>query len=92
MLTFQYAYDAGINAFDTANIYSAGESERILGVFLKKFNIPRSSVVILTKAYFLCGDEQDYGPAGAVNNKGLSRKASTTSAVEVLSLMDPASI
>lgn len=36
-------------AFDTANVYSAGESEVILGKFLKQHKIPRESVVILTK-------------------------------------------
>ncbi len=45
----QFAWDAGINNFDTANVYSNGESERILGVFLKKHEIPREEVVILTK-------------------------------------------
>ncbi|RSH85439.1 hypothetical protein EHS25_004835 [Saitozyma podzolica] len=39
----KYAYDQGINTFDTANVYSAGESEIILGKFLKQHKIPRES-------------------------------------------------
>lgn len=42
-------YDNGINTFDTANTYSNGESERILGRALKVHNIPRENVVIMTK-------------------------------------------
>lgn len=43
------AYDRGINTWDTANMYSNGVSEEILGKALKKFNIPRHKVVIMTK-------------------------------------------
>lgn len=43
------AYDKGINTWDTANFYSNGESERIMGKALKVHNIPRSKVVIMTK-------------------------------------------
>lgn len=42
-------YENGINTFDTANVYSNGESERILGKALKEYNIPRENVVIMTK-------------------------------------------
>ncbi|ORX33739.1 NADP-dependent oxidoreductase domain-containing protein [Kockovaella imperatae] len=70
----KYAYDKGINAFDTANTYSAGESEVILGKFLKQHNIPRESVVILTKTFNTDGKLEDKGPAGWINQKGLSRK------------------
>ncbi len=48
------AYDLGIRTFDTADTYSNGQSEIILGKFLKKFDIKRSTVVILTKVFFLC--------------------------------------
>jgi len=44
-----HRYENGINTFDTADIYSNGESERILGKALKEHNIPRESVVIMTK-------------------------------------------
>lgn len=61
----QQALEAGINFFDTANIYSAGESERILGRALKDF-ARREDMVIATKAFF----PMDESP----NGRGLSRK------------------
>ncbi|KAI8879694.1 Aldo/keto reductase [Backusella circina FSU 941] len=45
------AYDAGINFFDTADTYSNGESEIILGKALREVKAPRSRVVIATKFY-----------------------------------------
>jgi aryl-alcohol dehydrogenase-like predicted oxidoreductase len=45
------AYDFGINYFDTAPTYGAGNSERILGKWLKTFNIPRDKVVISSKVH-----------------------------------------
>jgi aryl-alcohol dehydrogenase-like predicted oxidoreductase len=65
-----------------ADIYSHGQSERIVGKALKKFNIPRSKVVILSKCYFGV-DESNLGRPIAqsmtndgetVNEVGLSRK------------------
>ena len=44
-----HRYENGINTFDTADVYSNGESERILGKALKEYNIPREKVVIMTK-------------------------------------------
>ncbi|EJT98875.1 Aldo/keto reductase [Dacryopinax primogenitus] len=43
------AWDRGINTWDTANVYSAGESERIIAKAIKKFNIPRHKLIIMTK-------------------------------------------
>lgn len=43
------AYDKGLNTWDTANVYSNGASEVIVGKALKKYQIPRNKVVILTK-------------------------------------------
>jgi aryl-alcohol dehydrogenase-like predicted oxidoreductase len=43
--------DAGVNFFDTADVYTEGESEKILGQALKNLNIPRKDVVIATKVY-----------------------------------------
>src|SRR6266702_7887930 len=60
------ALDLGINFFDTANVYSIGKSEEILGRALKDF-AKRDEVVIATKVH---GQMHD-GPNGA----GLSRKA-----------------
>jgi aryl-alcohol dehydrogenase-like predicted oxidoreductase len=77
------AFDAGINFFDTANVYSNGESERILGKAIKKFNMPRSNIVVATKVFFLTvEDDFSFGLKGKnlaespefVNNYGLSRK------------------
>jgi len=43
--------EAGINFFDTADVYSEGESEKTLGQSLKNLNIARKDVVIATKVY-----------------------------------------
>ncbi len=58
------AYEAGINLFDTANVYNRGEAEKLVGRALSDF--PRESLVLATKVYFPMGD----GP----NDHGLSRK------------------
>lgn len=47
-----YAYDKGVNFFDTANTYSHGTSEEYLGNSLKKLGIQRDKVVIASKVYF----------------------------------------
>jgi aryl-alcohol dehydrogenase-like predicted oxidoreductase len=47
--------DAGVNFFDTADVYSEGESERTLGQSLKNLGIPRKDVVIATKVYSRTG-------------------------------------
>ncbi|GIO12756.1 oxidoreductase [Cohnella xylanilytica] len=60
------ALELGINFFDTANVYSDGTSEEIVGRALKDF-ANRDEVVIATKVYF----PMSQGPNGA----GLSRKA-----------------
>lgn len=44
----KYAYDHGINAFDTANVYSKGRSEEILGKAIKQFNLNRDEIVVMT--------------------------------------------
>ena len=43
------AYDAGINTFDTANVYGNGLSEVILGKAIKKWSLPRDEIVVMTK-------------------------------------------
>jgi aryl-alcohol dehydrogenase-like predicted oxidoreductase len=60
------ALDLGINFFDTANVYSDGESEQILGRALKAFGVRRDDVVVATKLFHPMGP----GP----NQRGLSRK------------------
>jgi len=59
------AIDAGINFFDTADVYSEGESERILGRAIRDLGVPRQDVVIATKVRGRTGP----GP----NAVGLSR-------------------
>lgn len=74
------AYDLGINTWDTANTYSNGESERILGRAMKVYNIPRSRIVILSKLYYPVMDDNsrpqppDPYSQALVNQMGLSRK------------------
>ena len=46
------AYDRGLNSWDTANVYSNGVSEEIVGKAIKKYNIPRHKLVVMTKC---CG-------------------------------------
>ena len=43
--------DAGSNFFDTADVYSEGDSERMLGQALKNLKIPRKDIVIATKVF-----------------------------------------
>ena len=49
------AIDGGINFFDTADVYSAGESEETLGQSFKNLNIARKDVVLATKVYSRMG-------------------------------------
>jgi aryl-alcohol dehydrogenase (NADP+) len=60
------ALELGINFFDTADMYSVGTSEEILGRALKDFGPSRDKLVIATKVFFPMGDDP--------NQKGLSRK------------------
>jgi aryl-alcohol dehydrogenase-like predicted oxidoreductase len=61
--------EAGINFFDTANVYSDGTSEEIVGKLLKEF-VPRDEVALATKVH----GQMRKDP----NGKGLSRKAILT--------------
>ena len=60
------ALEAGINFFDTADVYSQGRSEEILGRALKDFGANREEVVVATK---VCGQMGE-----TANERGLSRK------------------
>jgi aryl-alcohol dehydrogenase (NADP+) len=60
------ALEAGINFFDTADMYSVGASEEVLGRALKEFGPPRDRLVIATKVFNPMGDDP--------NQRGLSRK------------------
>jgi voltage-dependent potassium channel beta subunit len=59
-----FAFDCGINFFDTANCYGNGDAEVVVGKALK--TLKRDSCVLATKVYMPMGE----GP----NDKGLSRK------------------
>ncbi len=63
---FRQALDAGINFFDTANVYSAGSSEEITGSVLLSM-VPRDEIVLATKVNGRMHDDP--------NGLGLSRKA-----------------
>src|ERR1035438_6300865 len=47
----QASIDAGINFFDTADVYAEGESEKTLGQAFKNLNIARQDVVVATKVF-----------------------------------------
>jgi aryl-alcohol dehydrogenase-like predicted oxidoreductase len=51
------AYDRGLNTWDTANVYSNGVSEEIIGKAIKKYNIPRHKLVLLSKCWGTVGEE-----------------------------------
>jgi aryl-alcohol dehydrogenase (NADP+) len=64
---FRHAWEAGINFFDTADMYSKGVSEEITGrALLKDLALARDRVVIATKVFNPMGDDP--------NQRGLSRK------------------
>ncbi len=62
------AYDAGVNFFDNAEVYSYGESERIMGAALRKLGWPRDSYLVSSKVRW--GSVPDPRPT----QLGLSRK------------------
>ncbi|KAJ7665040.1 Aldo/keto reductase [Mycena polygramma] len=80
----KFAYESGINTFDTANVYSNGLSEVVLGNAIKTLNLPRDEIVVMTKIRGAVGKTVDVaawdlylaGPdnVGYVNQHGLSRK------------------
>jgi len=65
---FQAAVEAGINYFDTANIYQLGSSEEVTGQLIRAFSLDRDDIVVATKV------RMDMRP-GKPNGGGLSRKA-----------------
>ena len=60
------ALDAGINFFDTADVYSTGESERITGTLFKDLGVKRENIILATKVNGQMSDD--------INDRGLSRK------------------
>tara|TARA_Y100000748_G_C15480332_1_gene482544 strand:- start:291 stop:1283 length:993 start_codon:yes stop_codon:yes gene_type:complete len=63
--TMKHAYDAGINFFDNAEVYAAGESEKIMGDALKELNLGRDTYIVSSKVFF--GGQ-------AVTQRGLNTK------------------
>lgn len=61
------AYEAGVNFFDNAEVYAAGESERVMGEILSKRTWSRDSYILSSKAFFGAG-------ATVPTQKGLHRK------------------
>lgn len=64
---FKKAIDAGINYFDTANVYQLGSSEEITGKLIKEFGLDRDEIVVATKVHFAMRE-------GRPNGGGSSRK------------------
>lgn len=60
------AFDSGVNLIDTANVYSLGESEALLGSAIKTLGLPRDQLVIATKALGVMNEQLP-------NGRGLSR-------------------
>ncbi len=60
----QSAFDAGVNLFDTADVYERGAAERALGKAIG--GLPRHHLVVATKCFFPMSDD--------VNDRGLARK------------------
>ncbi|KAI9845347.1 MAG: hypothetical protein M1837_004969 [Sclerophora amabilis] len=79
------AYDKGLNTWDTANVYSNGMSEKIVGNAIKKYGIPRHKIIVMTKCFAVVGEEPGLNLMGSpqevagskdyVNQRGLSRQA-----------------
>lgn len=67
------SWEAGVNFFDTADVYSQGESEKILGQAIKDLGIDRRKAIIATKVRGPMSEDAAEG-TGDVNNVGLSRK------------------
>jgi len=76
------AYDSGINFFDNAEVYSHGESEKMMGRVLKNKKWDRTSFTVSSKVFWGW-----HGPDTKPNQKGLSRKHVTEACHEALQRM-----
>ncbi len=81
------AFDAGINFFDTADVYAYGQSETILGKALKKSGVARDKIIVATKVRSSMSDEASAG-TGDPNNVGLSRQHIFSSIEQSLKRLD----
>ncbi|MCX6212294.1 MAG: aldo/keto reductase [Bacteroidetes bacterium] len=77
------AYDAGVNFFDNAEVYAAGESEKMMGRVLSNKKWDRTSIVLSSKAYFGWR-----GKENKPNQTGLSRKHLTEACHEALKRLE----
>ncbi|EED15849.1 aldo/keto reductase, putative [Talaromyces stipitatus ATCC 10500] len=85
LIILKAAYDRGVNTWNTANVYSNGISEEIIGKAIRNFQIPREKLVIMTQCSSWVGDspksrawlyrEKCAASKDFVNQGGLSRKA-----------------
>jgi aryl-alcohol dehydrogenase-like predicted oxidoreductase len=64
------AWDRGINTWDTANVFSNGMSEKIIGNAIKKHQIPRHKLVLITKVFCTVGEHGDNAMAYAAPLRG----------------------
>src|SRR5439155_23664506 len=64
--------DLGINLFDTANVYSNGRSEEIVGELLKD---QRDDVVIATKVRLMCGEGPNTGGLARYHSRGQAKQS-----------------
>jgi voltage-dependent potassium channel beta subunit len=76
------AYDNGINFFDNAEVYSRGESEKLMGRVLKNKKWDRTSYTVSSKAFWGW-----HGPDNKPTQKGLSRKHLVEACHEALQRM-----
>lgn len=53
------AYDHGLNTWDTADMYCNGIGEEVIGKAIRKFDIPREKVVLMTKIGITLADQVD---------------------------------
>ncbi|KAF5353836.1 hypothetical protein D9758_010595 [Tetrapyrgos nigripes] len=84
MEVLKAVWDRGINTIDTTNAYSNGKSERAIGKFIKKYQIPHNEILILTKCHHLVHKDIGFTAANSpelsntrdyVNQFGLFRAA-----------------
>ena len=76
------AYDNGVNFFDNAEVYSRGESEKLMGRVLKNKKWDRTSYTVSSKAFWGW-----HGPDNKPTQKGLSRKHLVEACHEALQRM-----
>lgn len=73
------AYKAGVNTFDTAEVYSGGKCEEEMGRVIKELGWQRESLVVITKLFFGAGLRKDPNQKVSRNRLDLSFSALTPS-------------